>query len=67
MIARQFWKRRRGSAVLKVAFWTIVTPVAMLSRAMGLDQLRQRSQPDSTSYWQVRDAADQPVVMTDQS
>ena len=67
MISRQFWGRRRAQAVLKLAFWAVVTPVGLLKRAAGSDRLGLKLDPRAASYWQQRDLAKRPVVMTDQT
>lgn len=67
MISRQFWARRRGQTALKLAFWAVVTPVGMLKRVLGADRLGLKPDARVDSYWQPRDLAKRPVVMTDQT
>ena len=41
--------------VMSVVFLLVVTPLALVFRALGKDLLRQRAAPDATTYWLPRD------------
>lgn len=41
--------------VLGILFFGLFTPVALLLRLLGRDELRLRRQPGATSYWRLRD------------
>ena len=50
------------TVVLTAAFFLIVTPIAMIRRALGKDELGLRYDPGQASYWTPvdRDAAARP-------
>jgi hypothetical protein len=37
--------------VMTLLFFTTVTPIALIMRAMGKDPLRLRLDPDAPTYW----------------
>jgi len=41
--------------VMGVIFFLVLTPIALIRRAMGSDDLRLKSDPKATSYWIPRD------------
>lgn len=41
--------------VMALLFYTTVTPVGLIMRAIGHDPLRRRPRPDSKTYWIRRD------------
>ncbi|MBI1243533.1 MAG: hypothetical protein GC202_00875 [Alphaproteobacteria bacterium] len=41
--------------VMGLLFFTVITPMALVARALGKDFLRMRRDPAATSYWIFRD------------
>ncbi len=41
--------------ILGLLFFALVTPIALIMRAMGKDLLKLRLDPDAKSYWAYRD------------
>lgn len=60
--------RATATAIAMVfVYYAVVTPVALLLRALGKDSLRRRFDPDARSYWIRRDpGADRASSMTSQ-
>jgi hypothetical protein len=53
--------------ILGLLFFVTVTPIAMIYRALGKDPLRLKFEPNSLSYWIVRNPpGPDPTLMTKQ-
>lgn len=47
--------------VLAVAFYLVITPLALFFRLTGRDPMRRRWQKDAKSYWVAREDAEPPA------
>ena len=47
-------------AVLAIAFYGLITPLALFFRLIGRDVLERRPRPDEDSYWQAKPPAERP-------
>lgn len=56
-----------ATVAMVIAFYALVTPVALLLRAFGRDPLRLRFEPGLDSYWVKRDPDQGSSSMNSQS
>ena len=46
--------------VMAIVYYGVVTPIGLVSRALGRDVLQQRLDPDASSYWVERSDTAEP-------
>ena len=52
-----------GHVMIGVVFFTVVTPIGLLMRALGRDPLQRKFDASRTSYWEKRPAARRPGAL----
>ncbi|MDF1734382.1 MAG: SxtJ family membrane protein [Minwuia sp.] len=47
--------------VMGLLYFVTITPIGLIMRATGKDPLRTKLEPEARTYWQKRDAENQPL------